>query len=214
MLPACTALGQALNTCGLIAILRGIQTEEVSAIGRALYDAGFRIIEVPLNSPEPLASLRTLRDDLPADCVVGAGTVLAPADCAAIAAVGGQVAVMPHSNPQVIQAAEHAGLACIAGVATPTEAFAAIAAGATMLKLFPATTLGPATLKAWRDVVPASVAILPVGGIQPDNLSAYLAAGASGFGLGSALYRAGDSAEQVRRAANRFMQAWQSARPA
>ncbi|MEZ5706332.1 MAG: 2-dehydro-3-deoxy-6-phosphogalactonate aldolase [Burkholderiaceae bacterium] len=213
MLPNCTALHQALDTCGL-AILRGIQTEDVASIGRALYDSGFRIIEVPLNSPEPMASIRTLRHTLPPDCVVGAGTVLNPADCPAIAAVGGQVAVMPHSDPLVIQATHHAGLACMAGVATPTEAFAAIAAGATMLKLFPANAVGPATLKAWRDVLPPTVALLPVGGLQPEHLAAYRAAGASGFGLGSALYRPGDAVAQVRRMAERFMQAWRGAEAA
>ncbi|AYM95369.1 2-dehydro-3-deoxy-6-phosphogalactonate aldolase [Acidovorax sp. 1608163] len=208
-----TPLIQALQQCGLIAILRGVQPHEVVAIGHALYDAGFRTIEVPLNSPEPLASIRALRDALPADCLVGAGTVLTPQACADVAAAGGQVIVMPHSDPAVIRAAKAAGLACAPGVATLTEAFAALAAGADVLKLFPAEALAPAVLKAWRAVLRPPVALLPVGGITPDNLAPYAAAGASGFGLGSALYRPGDSAEQVARNAAAFVQAWRHAYP-
>ncbi len=208
-----TPLIQALQQCGLVAILRGVQPHEVVAIGHALYGAGFRTIEVPLNSPEPLASIRALRDALPADCLVGAGTVLTPQACADVAAAGGQVIVMPHSDPTVIRAAKAAGMACAPGVATLTEAFAALAAGADVLKLFPAEALAPAVLKAWRAVLRPPVALLPVGGITPDNLAPYAAAGASGFGLGSALYRPGDSAEQVARNAAAFVQAWRHAYP-
>ncbi|PIF91821.1 2-keto-3-deoxy-phosphogalactonate aldolase [Acidovorax sp. 62] len=213
MNPTHTPLIQALQQCGLIAILRGVQPHEVVAIGHALYDAGFRAIEVPLNSPEPLASIRALRDALPADCLVGAGTVLTPQACADVAAAGGQVIVMPHSDPTVIRAAKAVGMACAPGVATLTEAFAALAAGADVLKLFPAEALAPAVLKAWRAVLRPPVALLPVGGITPDNLAPYAAAGASGFGLGSALYRPGDSAEQVARNAAAFVQAWRHAYP-
>ncbi len=213
MNPTHTPLIQALQQCGLIAILRGVQPHEVVAIGHALYDAGFRTIEVPLNSPEPLASIRALRDALPIDCLVGAGTVLTPQACADVAAAGGQVVVMPHSDPAVIRAAKAAGMACAPGVATLTEAFAALAAGADVLKLFPAEALAPAVLKAWRAVLRPPVALLPVGGITPDNLAPYIAAGASGFGLGSALYRPGDSAEQVARNAAAFIQAWRHACP-
>lgn len=213
MNPTHTPLIQALQQCGLVAILRGVQPHEVVAIGHALYDAGFRTIEVPLNSPEPLASIRALRDALPADCLVGAGTVLTPQACADVAAAGGQVIVMPHSDPTVIRAAKAAGLACAPGVATLTEAFAALAAGADVLKLFPAEALAPAVLKAWRAVLRPPVALLPVGGITPDNLAPYAAVGASGFGLGSALYRPGDSAEQVARNAAAFVQAWRHAYP-
>ncbi|RLJ37043.1 2-dehydro-3-deoxy-6-phosphogalactonate aldolase [Acidovorax sp. 106] len=213
MNPTHTPLIQALQQCGLIAILRGVQPHEVVAIGHALYDAGFRTIEVPLNSPEPLASIRALRDALPADCLVGAGTVLTPQACADVAAAGGQVIVMPHSDPTVIRAAKAAGMACAPGVATLTEAFAALSAGADVLKLFPAEALAPAVLKAWRAVLRPPVALLPVGGITPDNLAPYIAAGATGFGLGSALYRPGDSAEQVARNAAAFIQAWRHAYP-
>lgn len=202
---------QALSECGLIAILRGLRPEEAVAIGRALYDTGFRLIEVPLNSPDPLRSIRALRDALPADCLIGAGTVLRPESCPEIAAAGGQLVVMPHSDPAVIRAAQAAGLACAPGVATPTEAFAALAAGADVLKLFPAETLGPAGLKAWRAVLTPPIAIVPVGGITPESIGPYLAAGASGFGLGSALYRPGDTPAQVATQATAFVQAWRDA---
>lgn len=197
-----------LSEHGLIAILRGVHPEEVAAIGLALHRAGIRLIEVPLNSPDPLTSIRALRDALPDDTLVGAGTVLQPEACAQIAAAGGQMVVMPHGDPAVIRAAQALGLACAPGVATPTEAFAALAAGADALKMFPAETLGPLGLKAWRAVLTPPVAIVPVGGITPDSLGAYLAAGASGFGLGSALYRAGDTAEAAGRQADAFVRNW------
>jgi 2-dehydro-3-deoxyphosphogalactonate aldolase len=203
---------QTLSTHGLIAILRGLRPDEARDIGLALHGAGIRLIEVPLNSPEPLQSIRILRDALPDDTLVGAGTVLQPEACAQIAAAGGQLVVMPHSDPAVIRAAKALGLACAPGVATPTEAFAALAAGADVLKMFPAETLGPVGLKAWRAVLTPPVAIVPVGGVTPDSLGAYLAAGASGFGLGSALYRAGDDAGAVAQQATAFVQAWQQAR--
>lgn len=202
---------QTLSTHGLIAILRGLRPEEARDIGLALHGAGIRLIEVPLNSPDPLQSIRILRDALPDDTLVGAGTVLQPEACAQIAAAGGQLVVMPHSDPAVIRAAKSLGLACAPGVATPTEAFAALAAGADVLKMFPAETLGPMGLKAWRAVLTPPVAIVPVGGITPDALAPYLAAGASGFGLGSALYRAGDDAATVAQRATAFVRAWQQA---
>lgn len=198
-----------LSEHGLIAILRGVHPEEVEDIGLALHGAGIRLIEVPLNSPEPLQSIRILREALPDDTLVGAGTVLRAESCADIAAAGGQLVVMPHSDPAVIRAAKAAGLACAPGVATPTEAFAALAAGADVLKMFPAETLGPMGLKAWRAVLTPPVAIVPVGGITPDALAPYLAAGASGFGLGSALYRAGDTADDVGRKATAYVRSWQ-----
>lgn len=203
---------QTLSTHGLIAILRGLRPDEARDIGLALHGAGIRLIEVPLNSPDPLQSIRILREALPDDTLVGAGTVLQPEACAQIAAAGGQLVVMPHSDPAVIRAAKALDLACAPGVATPTEAFAALAAGADVLKMFPAETLGPVGLKAWRAVLTPPVAIVPVGGVTPDSLGAYLAAGASGFGLGSALYRAGDDAGAVAQQATAFVQAWQQAR--
>ncbi|EJE50288.1 2-keto-3-deoxy-6-phosphogluconate aldolase [Acidovorax sp. CF316] len=207
-------LANAMRHCGLVAILRGVQPGEVVAIGQSLYAAGFRTIEVPLNSPEPLASIRALRDALPADALIGAGTVIRPEDCAAVAAAGGQIVVMPHSDAAVIRAAKAAGMACAPGVATLTEAYAALAAGADALKLFPAEALAPAVLKAWRAVLRPPVALLPVGGITPEGIAAYAQAGASGFGLGSALYKPGDSAADVARHAAVFMQAWRASYPA
>jgi 2-dehydro-3-deoxyphosphogalactonate aldolase len=201
-------LKEALKQCGLIAILRGIRPDEVEAVGQALYDAGFRIIEVPLNSPEPFESIRVLRNVLPANCMVGAGTVLSPAQVLQVKDAEGQLIVMPHSDPEVIRAATAAGLASAPGVATVTEAFAALAAGADILKMFPAEQLGPVVVKAWRAVIPASVMLVPVGGITPASLKEFTAAGASAFGLGSALYKPGMTKEQVRKNADAFVSAW------
>ena len=198
---------------GLIAIVRGVRPHEVVAIGHALYAAGFRTVEVPLNSPDPLASIRALRDALPADCLVGAGTVTTLQACAEVADAGGQLIVMPHSDAALIRAAKAAGMVCAPGVATLTEAYAALAAGADLLKLFPAEALPPAVVKAWRAVLKPPVALVPVGGITPESIAAYAAAGASGYGLGSALYRPGDSAQDVARNADAFMQAWHRAHP-
>jgi 2-dehydro-3-deoxyphosphogalactonate aldolase len=193
---------------GLIAILRGITPEESVAVGEALYAAGFRLIEVPLNSPQPLESIHRIRAALPEDCVVGAGTVLDPNAVDAVREAGGGLIVMPHSDAAVIRAAKRLGLLCTPGVATPTEAFAALAAGADGLKLFPAEQLGPAVLKAWRAVLPRELPLLPVGGIRPDNMAPYVAAGANGFGLGSALYAPGRGAAEVAAAAQAFQRAW------
>ncbi|GAA6142089.1 2-dehydro-3-deoxy-6-phosphogalactonate aldolase [Hydrogenophaga sp. 5NK40-0174] len=191
-----------------MAILRGIPPADALSVAQALVEKGFTLIEVPLNSPAPLRSIEIMRRHLPADICIGAGTVLSPGSCADVAQAGGQWVVMPHSDAAVIQAATTHGLSCAAGVATPSEAFAALNAGADMLKLFPAEMLPPSVVKAWRAVIPASVPLLPVGGINPQNLSDYMNAGASGFGLGSALYRAGDNADIVRQRASAFFQAW------
>jgi 2-dehydro-3-deoxyphosphogalactonate aldolase len=190
---------------GLIAILRGLTPDVAEAVGDALYEAGFRLIEVPLNSPEPLRSIETLRQSLPADCLVGAGTVLNIHSVQQLKDAGGQLAVMPHSDAVVIRAAVAAGLFCTPGVATPSEAFAALAAGATALKLFPAEQIGPDALKAWLTVLPPGTALLPVGGITPDRMAPYLAAGAAGFGLGGALYRPGMTPAEVGRLAQTFI---------
>jgi len=160
-------LKQALAQNGLIAILRGVRPDEAQAVGQVLYDTGFRVIEVPLNSPDPYTSIRTLRDSLPADCLIGAGTVLTPAQVEQVKAAGGQVIVMPHSDAKVLRAAKAAGLYLSPGVATPTEAFAALDEGAHVLKLFPAEQMGPSVIKAWLAVLPAGTLLLPVGGITP-----------------------------------------------
>lgn len=203
-------LKNAMQHCGLIAILRGIRPDEVAAIGLALYKAGFRVIEVPLNSPQPFESIRLLRATLAADCVVGAGTVLSTPQVAEVKNAGGEIIVMPHSDVKVIGAAKQAAMACAPGVATLTEAFAALAAGADVLKMFPAEQLSPIVVKAWRAVIPSDVALIPVGGITPANMAPFVAAGASGFGLGSALYKPGLSAMLVGQNADEFIAAWRS----
>ncbi len=188
----------------LVAILRGIQPQEAVAIGGALVDEAFALIEVPLNSPDPFSSIAKLADAFGDTAMIGAGTVLDPADVPRIADAGGRLVVMPHSDTAVIRAAKQAGLACVPGFATPTEAFSALDAGADALKLFPAEANPPAVLKAMRAVLPAAVPVLPVGGITPDGMADYRAAGATGFGLGSALYKPGLSAADVARNAAAF----------
>jgi 2-dehydro-3-deoxyphosphogalactonate aldolase len=201
-----------LRRTGLVAILRGVTPAEVAEIGDALFAAGIRIIEVPLNSPDPLASIRILRERLPAECLVGAGTVVSPAQVDDVRRAGGQLIVMPHSDPRVIRAALAARLATMPGVATPTEAFAALDAGVDAVKVFPAELLGPSVLKAWRAVLPADTALVPVGGITPDKLAGFVAAGAAGAGLGSALYHPGATAAEVAARATAFVDAWRAAR--
>jgi 2-dehydro-3-deoxyphosphogalactonate aldolase len=200
-----TRFKQALANCPLIAILRGITPAEVVDVGQALYQAGFRIIEVPLNSPQPLASISALRGTLPADAEIGAGTVLDAGMVAQVAKAGGSLIVMPHSDCVVIEAAKAAGMVCVPGVATPTEAFAALKSGADALKMFPAEQLGLSTIKAWRAVLAPTIALLPVGGITPNQVAAWMSAGATGFGLGAALYKPGDTAAEVARAACSFI---------
>jgi 2-dehydro-3-deoxyphosphogalactonate aldolase len=198
-----------LRRLPLIAILRGVTPDEAAGIGEALAEAGFAIIEVPLNSPSALASIRQLHDAFGDRGLIGAGTVITPTQVRDVAAAGGRLIVMPHGDPDVIRAAKAAGLACIPGVATPTEGFAALATGADGLKLFPAELLSPATLNALRSVFPADTRFFPVGGITPERMSDYVAAGATGFGLGSALYRRGDRAKQVAEKAKVFVSAWE-----
>ena len=203
-------LKQAMAQNGLIAILRGLRPEESVAIGQVLYDAGFRIIEVPLNSPQPYDSIRLLRNSLPADCLIGAGTVLSAEQVQQVKAAGGQLIVMPHSDPGVLKAAKEAEMYLAPGVVTPTEAFAALAAGADVLKLFPAEALTPAVVKALLAVLPKGTALVPVGGITPDNMQPFLEAGVAGFGLGSGLFKPGMTVQQVAENAKAYSQAWQS----
>lgn len=202
-------LAQALTALPLVAILRGITPAEALPVGQALVDAGFRLLEVPLNSPQPLDSIAALAEAFP-QAVVGAGTVLQAEQVQAVAQAGGQLIVAPNTDVDVLFAALDRDLVCLPGVATPTEAFAALAAGAHGLKLFPAELVSPAALKAMRAVLPAHTPLLPVGGIAPETMAAYRAAGASGFGIGSALYRPGMTAADVALQAQRFAQAWQA----
>ncbi|HEX8779446.1 MAG TPA: 2-dehydro-3-deoxy-6-phosphogalactonate aldolase [Rhodanobacter sp.] len=204
-----------LDPLPLVAILRGLAPDEAVATGRAIVEAGFRMLEVPLNSPRPIDSIARLATALGDNVLVGAGTVMTPADVDAVATAGGRLIVMPHADTTVIRAAKAAGMLCVPGVATPTEAFAALEAGADALKLFPAEQSAPAVLKAWRAVLPREVPVLPVGGITPDTMAPWLAAGATGFGIGSALYAPGRTLEETSRRARAFAQAWQAqGRPA
>ncbi|VVO68848.1 2-dehydro-3-deoxy-6-phosphogalactonate aldolase [Pseudomonas fluorescens] len=205
-------LKQALAQNGLIAILRGLHPQEAAAVGEVLYAAGFRVIEVPLNSPSPYESIAILRKALPPDCLIGAGTVLTPEQVGLVKEAGGQVIVMPHSDAKVLRAAKAAGLYLSPGVATPTEAFAALEEGADVLKLFPAEQMGPAVVKAWLAVLPAGTILAPVGGITPDNMQVFIDAGVKGFGLGSGLFKPGMSVEQVAANAKAYVAAWKALR--
>ncbi len=199
-------LAQALGQLPLIAILRGLTPAEAPAIGEALVTSGFAIIEVPLNSPEPLNSIATLTKLFP-QTLIGAGTVLNVQQVKEVHAAGGRLVVAPNFNPAVVAQALALNMVILPGVATPTEAFAALDAGAHGLKLFPAEMITPATVKALRAVLPKTAALMPVGSITPDNMAAYLAAGASGFGLGSALYAPGKSVPAVQQQAEAFARA-------
>jgi 2-dehydro-3-deoxyphosphogalactonate aldolase len=191
----------------LIAILRGLTPAEVPAIGEALVSSGFAIIEVPLNSPEPLHSIAALSQQFP-QALIGAGTVLNVQQVKDVHAAGGRLVVAPNFNPAVVAQALALNMVVLPGVATPTEAFAALDAGAHGLKLFPAEMISPTTVKAMRAVLPKTAALMPVGGITADNMAAYRAAGASGFGLGSALYAPGRSAQEVSLQAQAFVKAF------
>jgi 2-dehydro-3-deoxyphosphogalactonate aldolase len=198
-------LTAAFSACPLIAILRGVTPLDAADHGRALYEAGFRIMEVPLNSPQPFDSIAAIRQALPADAIVGAGTVLHPGYVDEVKKAGGELIVMPHSDGDVVRAAKAQGLACAPGVATPNEAFIALKNGADVLKMFPAEQLGAHVVKAWRAVIAARVPLVPVGGISPDNMGPFLTAGANGFGLGSALYKPGQSAATTASHAKAFI---------
>jgi len=198
-------LAAAFSLCPLIAILRGVTPADAADHGLALYEAGFRIMEVPLNSPQPFDSIAAIRQALPADAIVGAGTVLHPDYVAQVKNAGGELIVMPHSDGDVVRAAKAQGLACSPGVATPNEAFLALKNGADVLKMFPAEQLGAHVVKAWRAVIAAQVPLVPVGGISPDNMGPFLTAGANGFGLGSALYKPGQSAATTASHAKAFI---------
>ena len=201
-------MAAAMTRLPLVAILRGLRPHEAAPVGWALEDAGFALIEVSLNSPEPFDSIATLRRQLAPDTLVGAGTVTRLADVERLRDLGADLVVMPHADTAVIRAAKSAGMLCVPGVATPTEALAALDAGADALKLFPAELVTPAVMKAMRAVLPRGAALLPVGGITPASLAPWLRAGASGFGLGSALYAPGADATAVARNATDFVRAW------
>jgi 2-dehydro-3-deoxyphosphogalactonate aldolase len=190
-------LSEWLARCPLIAILRGVQPQEVEAIAAALEANGIAIVEVPLNSPQPLDSIARLARGFGARLLIGAGTVMTPAQVQEIAAAGGRLIVTPHADPRVTRAAKQHGLLAVPGFLTPAEAFAMLEAGADGLKLFPAEAASPVVLRSLRAVLPPGTAVLPVGGIDASNMAAWRAAGAAGFGIGSAIYKPGDSPEMV-----------------
>jgi 2-dehydro-3-deoxyphosphogalactonate aldolase len=201
------AFDAAFASCPLVAILRGVRPDEVVAIGEELVAAGFTLIEVPMNSPDPLDSVARLVTALGDRAMIGAGTVLTVDQVAAMRDAGGRMVISPNTNIDVIRASAAAGLASLPGIATPSEALAALDAGATALKLFPAEAASPAVLKAMRAILPSGLRILPVGGIVPEGMAPWREAGAAGFGLGSALYKPGMAAGEVGARARAFVAA-------
>lgn len=199
-----------LGECPLVAIIRGVTPAEAEAVGAALLGAGLRIIEVPLNSPDPFESIRRLAKAFGDRALIGAGTVLDVKDVSRVAEVGGQLIVSPNVHCPVIEATVAAGMVSAPGYFTPSEAFAALRAGAHCLKLFPAEAASPAVVKAQRAVLPKDLPLLVVGGVQPDTMRPYLAAGATGFGLGSGVYSPGRTAPQVEQQARAFVDALNS----
>ncbi|MDL2402464.1 2-dehydro-3-deoxy-6-phosphogalactonate aldolase [Rhizobium mayense] len=204
-------LNDALQACPLIAVLRWITPEEVEGVTGALVEAGFRLIEVPLNSPNPYVSIERIASRFGDTAVIGAGTVMSPESVARVGDAGGRLIVMPHADAAVIRATREHGFACFPGVATPTEGFSALAAGADGLKIFPAEAISPAVLKAWRAVFTKEVPLMPTGGITPETMASWVKVGASGFGIGGNLYRPGKSVGEIRSAAQSFINAWRDA---
>lgn len=196
---------ESLDALPLIAILRGLHPDEAVAVGEAIVAAGFVCLEVPLNSPEPLESIRRLRTALNGRALVGAGTVLSADAARQVADAGGQLIISPNTNVEVIRMAKMLGLLSLPGFFTPSEAFQALDAGADALKLFPAEIAGPAGLKAVRAVLPSDARVYAVGGVAPENLQSWRTAGASGFGIGSAIFKPGQSAADVGRNAEAFV---------
>jgi len=203
-------LNRYLRECPLVAITRGVSPDEAEAIGDAIYEGGIRIIEVPLNSPDPLNSIERLAKRFGEQMLVGAGTVLDRADVARVSGAGGRIIVSPDTNVDVISATASAGLVASPGYFTPSEALAAIRAGATALKLFPAEAASPAVLKAQLAVIPKQVPIIVVGGVKPDSMRPWLDAGATGFGLGGGLYRPGQSPAETLDKARAYVEGLKS----
>ena len=198
---------RAIDSLPLVAILRGLAPHEAEPVGDVLWNSGWRLLEVPLNSPQPLRSIEFLAQRFP-EAIVGAGTVRTADEVRQVHAAGGRLIVSPHFDARVVATAASLGMVSLPGVLTPSEAFAALDAGASGLKLFPAEMVPPAAVKALRAVLPPSVLLLPVGGIAPASMAGYRAAGASGFGIGSALYQPGRDARAVEAAAQAFADAW------
>jgi 2-dehydro-3-deoxyphosphogalactonate aldolase len=199
--------------CPLIAILRGLTPADAEAIGAALIEEGFTLIEVPLNSPDPLASIEKLAARFSQQAIIGAGTVLSTADVRAVHASGGQLIVSPNTNLDVITASKALGLLSAPGVFTASEAFAALHAGADVLKLFPGELMTPLAVKALSAVLPQTARMVLVGGVSTDTPAHYAKSPLAGLGIGSSLYKPGDQASDVRQKAKAFVRAWQEARP-
>lgn len=195
------------SECPLVAIIRGVTPGEAVDIAGALYEAGIRIIEVPLNSPDPLESVRAIAGALGEQALIGAGTVLDSRQVAEVRDAGGRIVVSPNMNPAVIRATVEAGMVSSPGIFTPSEAFAALDAGAHTLKLFPAEAASPKVVKSMRAVLPKDVPFLIVGGVTPESVASWLEAGADGFGLGGGLYRPGQSPDETRRKARAYVDA-------
>lgn len=199
-------LKRRLDECPLIAILRGVTPAEAEAVGDAVYEAGIRIVEVPLNSPEPLKSIEMLAKRLGERALVGAGTVLDAAEVARVKDAGGRIIVSPSTFAPVIEATAAAGMVSSPGFYTPSEAFEALRAGAHSLKIFPAEAASPAVVKALLAVLPRDIPLLVVGGVKPDTMRPWIEAGAAGFGLGSGLYKPGQSAAETAEKARAYVQ--------
>jgi len=209
MTPLLSKFNAHMDQLPLVAILRGLKPEEALDMGHAIVNSGFHILEVPLNSPDPLRSIQILAEAFP-HALVGAGTVTTAQQVRDIKAVGGQLIISPHLDDNVVCEAVNLGLISLPGVATPSEAFKAIALGAHGLKLFPAEMISPAVVKSMRAVLPGNIRLVPVGGIGTHNMADYRKSGASGFGIGSALYAPGKSAQAVGESAAAFVKAWQA----
>lgn len=204
------ALASALASCPLFAVLRWIPPQDAEDVTEILVEEGFRLIEVPLNSPEPLSSIEKLARRFGETALIGAGTVMRPDQVSQVEQAGGRLIVMPHADLKVVRAAKDHGFACFPGVATPTEAFAALDAGADGLKVFPAEAISPAVLKAWRAVIAKEIPLMPTGGITPAAMAEWVQAGASGFGTGGNLYAPGRSLEDIRLRARAYVTAWRT----
>ena len=207
MTPLLAKFNAHMDALPLVAILRGLKPEEALEVGQAIVNAGFQILEVPLNSPDPLRSIQILAEAFP-NALVGAGTVTTAQQVRDIKAAGGQIIISPHLDDNVVCEAVNLGLISMPGVATPTEAFRAIALGAHGLKLFPAEMISPSVVKSMRAVLPGHVRLIPVGGIGAHNMADYRQCGASGFGIGSALFAPGKTVQAIGESAAAFVRAW------
>lgn len=198
---------QHFSQCRLVGIIRGVTPDEAPKIAQALFDGGIRIIEVPLNSPDPFDSIRSIAKLLGEEALVGAGTVIDLQQVERVREAGGRLIVSPNSNPSVISASVAAGLASLPGFFTPSEAFSALGCGASALKLFPAEAVSPKVIKSLRAVLPKDVNLLMVGGIEPESMDEWMDSGANGFGLGGGLYKPGQSAAETLRKARAYVEA-------